>query len=157
MRTHLTRSWSRRSVTAALAVAAVAAISGCSAGAPASGPTPSGTPASSSPSPATGRHLAVGDFSAALSEHGTIVLDVRTPAEYASGHLPDAQNIDIQGTDFGARVAALDKGATYAVYCHSGRRSAAAVEQMAAAGLTHLFDLTGGITAWQSMGRPVVR
>jgi phage shock protein E len=142
MRTHPTRSWTRRTATAAMAVAAFSGISACSSGAPASSPT----------SPATGQHLAASDFSAALSNPGTIVLDVRTPAEFATGHLPKAQNIDIQGADFATRIAALDKQAAYAVYCHSGKRSNAALEQMAAAGFTHVYDLTGGMMAWQSIG-----
>ena len=85
------------------------------------------------------------------------MLDVRTPAEYASGHLPKAQNIDIEGSDFATRIAALDKSATYAVYCRSGKRSAAALEQMAGADFKHVYDLTGGISDWQSTGRSVVR
>jgi phage shock protein E len=160
MQTLHTRSWSSGSATATLAVMAVAAITGisaCSSEAPASGPASSSAAASSSTSPATGQHLAVSDFSTAVSGPGTIVLDVRTPAEYATGHLPKAQNIDLQGADFATRIASLDKSATYAVYCHSGQRSATAMEQMAGAGFTHVFDLAGGITDWQSAGRPVVR
>ena len=99
--------------------------------------------------------MAASDFSTAMKTPGTIVLDVRTPAEYASGHLPQAQNIDIEGSDFATRIAALDKNATYAVYCHSGNRSGAALEQMAAADFTHVYDLAGGIGAWQSMGGPM--
>jgi phage shock protein E len=86
---------------------------------------------------------------------GTIVLDVRTPAEYASGHLPAAQNIDIEGSDFVTGIASLDKNAAYAVYCRSGNRSGAALEQMTAAGFTHVYDLAGGIGAWQNMGGPM--
>ena len=86
---------------------------------------------------------------------GTVVLDVRTPAEFATGHLPGAQNIDIEGADFATRIAALDKTATYAVYCHSGNRSAMAPEQMTAADFAHVYDLAGGISAWQSMGGPM--
>jgi rhodanese-related sulfurtransferase len=86
---------------------------------------------------------------------GTIVLDVRTPAEYASGHLPAAKNIDIEGSGFAAGIAALDKNGAYAVYCRSGNRSGTALEQMSAAGFTHVYDLAGGIGAWQSMGGPM--
>jgi rhodanese-related sulfurtransferase len=86
---------------------------------------------------------------------GTIVLDVRTPAEFATGHLPGAQNIDIEGPDFASGIAALDKTATYAVYCHSGNRSATAMQQMTAASFTHVYDLAGGIGAWQTMGGPM--
>jgi len=145
MRTHPARSWSRRIAAAAMAVAAVTGISACS----------STTPASNATTQATGQHMAASDFSAAVNRPGTVVLDVRTPAEYASGHLPQAQNIDVEGSDFATRIGALDKNATYAVYCHSGKRSGAALEQMAAAGFTHTYDLAGGIGAWQNMGGPM--
>jgi rhodanese-related sulfurtransferase len=127
------------------AVVAVAPLSACS----------SDTPASSSPSTTTGQHVAASNFSTMMKQPGTIVLDVRTPAEYASGHLAKAQNIDIEAADFATKIAALDKNATYAVYCHSGNRSGVALEQMTAAGFTHVYDLAGGITAWQSMGGPM--
>jgi len=146
MRTHLIQTWSRPLAAAALAVAAVTGMSACS---------PS-EPTASSASRATGQHLAASDFSAALSKPGTIVLDVRTPAEFASGHLPQAKNIDIEGPDFATQIAALDKSATYAVYCRSGNRSGTALEQMAAADFTHTYDLADGIVAWQTMGGPMV-
>ena len=95
-------------------------------------------------------------FSTAVSAPGTVLLDVRTPAEYAAGHLPGARNLDIEGPGFAAQIASLDKNATYAVYCHSGNRSGAALEQMAAAGFTHVYDLAGGIAAWQAMGGQMV-
>jgi phage shock protein E len=145
MSTHPTRSWSRRMAAGALAISAMAAITGISA-------CSSSAPASSSTSSATGQHMTASDFSTAMKKPGTIVLDVRTPAEYASGHLPQAQNIDIEAADFATRIAALDKKATYAVYCHSGNRSGVAMDQMLAANFTHVYDLAGGIGAWQSMG-----
>ncbi len=73
------------------------------------------------------------------------VIDVRTPAEYAAGHIAGAQNIDVEAADFGTRIASLDKKAPYLVYCHSGRRSAIAATQMAAAGFTDIVD--GGAMA----------
>lgn len=142
---HPTRSWSRGIAAAALAVAAITGLSACS----------SSAPASSTTSPSTGQHLAAIDFSTAMKAPGTIVLDVRTPAEYASGHLPAAQNIDIEGSDFVTGIASLDKNAACAVYCRSGNRSGAALEQMTAAGFTHVYDLAGGIGAWQNMGGPM--
>ena len=89
MQMHPTRSWSRRIAAAVLVISAMVAIPALSA-------CSSDTPPSSSASPATGQHVAASDFSTAIKEPGTIVLDVRTPAEYASGHLPAAQNIDIE-------------------------------------------------------------
>ena len=111
-------------------------------------PAPSASPTAA----ASGRHMSAPDFSNAVDKPSTIVLDVRTPAEYATGHLSGAENIDLQGADFATRIATLDKKATYAVYCHSGRRSGDALEQMAADGFTQVFDLAGGITAWQANG-----
>jgi len=68
------------------------------------------------------------------------VIDVRTPAEYAAGHIAGAQNIDVEAADFGSRIASLDTKAQYLVYCHSGRRSGIAATQMAAAGFTNVVD-----------------
>jgi len=145
MQLHPARSWSRRIAATVLAVAAITGMSACS----------STTPASSPASSAAGQHMAASDFSTAMKQPGTIVLDVRTPAEYASGHLAQAKNIDIEASSFTNQIAALDKNATYAVYCHSGNRSGTALEQMTAAGFTHVYDLAGGIDAWQSMGGPL--
>lgn len=149
MRTDLTQKWSRRTAAAALAVAAITGLSACSSGVPEGS---SRAPASNPASQEAEKHMAASDFSNAMDKPGTIVLDVRTPAEFASGHLPKAQNIDLKGADFATRIAALDKNATYAVYCQSGKRSNAAMEQMAAADFKRVYDLEGGIVAWQSMG-----
>ena len=108
-----------------------------------------------------GAHLAAGDrdaaeFAALVAEPGVIVLDVRSPAEFASGHLANAQNIDVQAADFDARVAALPKDGNFAVYCRSGNRSATALKKMKAAGITRAAHLSGGIGAWQAAGYQVV-
>jgi len=145
MHSRTRRSWSRGLAAAVLAVAAVTGVSACS----------SDAPASSSTSPAAVQHLAASDFATAMKQPGTIVLDVRTPAEFAEGHLPQAKNIDFESADFATQIAGLDKNATYAVYCRSGNRSGSALEQMSAAGFTHAYDLADGIVAWQSMGGPM--
>jgi phage shock protein E len=144
---HPTRTWSRRIAAAALSLVAMATMTGvsaCSSSAPAS--------SSASAATATGQHMTASDFSTAMKAPGTVVLDVRTPAEYASGHIPQAQNIDIEGSDFATRIASLDKTVSYAVYCRSGNRSGTALGQMSAAGFTHVHDLAGGVGAWQQMG-----
>ena len=145
MRMRPTRLWPRLIAAAALAVAAITGVSACT----------SSAPASSSSSPATGQHVAASDFSTAMKTPGTVVLDVRTPAEYASGHHPAARRINIEGSDFANRIAGLDKNATYAVYRHSGNRSRVALEQMTAAGFTHVYDLAGRIGTRQNMGGPM--
>lgn len=84
------------------------------------------------------------------------IIDVRTPEEFAAGHLEGAVNSDIEGGKFSAYIATLDKDATYVVYCHSGRRAALAAQAMADAGFTDVHDI-GGIADWQAAGYPVVQ
>lgn len=83
------------------------------------------------------------------------VIDVRTPAEFAGGHLPGATNIDVNGGDFAAQIGKLPKTNTFLVYCHSGNRSAVATAAMEDKGFTRVYDLAGGITAWAQAGYSV--
>jgi rhodanese-related sulfurtransferase len=139
-------------IRAAAALAAAApALGGCSAATVSVtvGPTAAAVPAASS-------SLSPTDFAAAAKLPGTILLDVRTPAEFAAGHITGAVNLDVQSDTFPQAAAMLDPAKDYAVYCHSGNRSKVAMAAMARAGLSHLFDLAGGISAWQSAGGQVV-
>ena len=95
-------------------------------------------------------------FLTTASQTGTVVVDVRTPSEYAAGHIQGAINIDVEAPTFDAEIAKLDKNATYAVYCHSGRRSGLATDAMGKAGFTHVYNLSGGMTDLQSAGGQVV-
>ncbi len=83
-----------------------------------------------------------------------IVIDVRTAAEYAAGHIAGAQNIDVEAADFASRIATLDATAPVLVYCRSGRRSAIAAEQMAAAGFSDIVD-AGAIDDLVAAGAPL--
>lgn len=98
-------------------------------------------------------HLSPGAF--ATYAASATVLDVRTPGEFSSGHLAGAKNVDVEAADFTTRIATLDHNATYAIYCHSGNRSATALTLMKQAGFTHVKDLAGGINAWTADGRPI--
>ena len=69
-----------------------------------------------------------------------VVIDVRTPSEYAAGHIEGAQNIDVEAPDFATQLSSLDEHGKYLVYCHSGRRSALAADTMAKAGFTDIVD-----------------
>ena len=101
-------------------------------------------------------NLGAADFQKKSQEAGVVILDVRTAGEYISGHIDGAINIDVEGMRFDSEIAKLDRTVTYAVYCHSGRRSGIAVSKMESAGFTSLFNLDGGIQAWQSAGLPLV-
>ena len=95
-------------------------------------------------------------FLSTAKQSGVVVVDVRTPSEYAAGHVDGAINIDVEGAGFDDEIAKLDKNATYAVYCHSGRRSGLATDAMAKAGFTHVYNLQGGISDLQSAGATIV-
>jgi rhodanese-related sulfurtransferase len=101
-------------------------------------------------------NLGAADFKAKSVESGVVILDVRTGGEFIMGHIENAINIDVEGMTFDGDIAKLDKSATYAVYCHSGRRSGIAVGKMKDAGFKNLFNLTNGIQDWQAAGLPLV-
>jgi len=84
------------------------------------------------------------------------VIDVRTPQEFAAGHLPNAINIDIEASTFDTQVKQLPVSAKYFVYCRSGNRSGVATNRMSAEGFTSLYDLQGGIQQWAAAGGSVV-
>lgn len=84
---------------------------------------------------------------AEVFEPGSIVVDVRTPEEYAEGHIPGAINIplDTLGDEQPAELPDLDQ--RIYVYCRSGRRSATATAILAGIGYTDVVDF-GGILDW---------
>ena len=86
-----------------------------------------------------------------------VVVDVRTPGEFAEGHLDGAVNIDVQATDFAARAAELPVDAPVVVYCRSGNRSAAAVAVLRDLGFTDLTDAGAMPDAAASLGLDIVR
>jgi len=96
------------------------------------------------------------DSSAKAQQVGVVTLDVRTVGEFMAGHIQGAINIDVEDMKFNTEVAKLDKSLTYTVYCQSGRRSGIATAAMADAGFISLFDLSGGIAAWNSAGLSLV-
>jgi rhodanese-related sulfurtransferase len=139
-----------------LTVVILSGVAGCSSPASTDGGTSSPTAGAGTTSRAGNSPVAPEAFAALVDDPETVVLDVRTEQEYAEGHLKGAELIDLQAADFPQRIAELDKDATYAVYCRTGRRSAAAVQLMQQSGFTEVSDLDGGITAWAAQGREIV-
>ncbi len=80
------------------------------------------------------------------------LIDVRTPEEYAAGHLFGAMNIPLSEfqTNLAAWLPRLPREVPLIVYCKGGARSLQAATILVEAGLTNVLDLTGGITAWNS-------
>ncbi len=87
-------------------------------------------------------------FMEKLKDPSFIVLDVRTPEEFKTGHLANAVNINYNAPDFAAEVNKLDKSKTYLVYCQRGARSAGASGVMAGNGFNTIYSLRGGLNAW---------
>jgi rhodanese-related sulfurtransferase len=85
---------------------------------------------------------------------GVVILDVRTEAEYASGHVPDAVNIPHD--ELAARLAELgaETSAPIVVYCERGGRATAAEGVLLDAGYANVLHLEGDMSAWRASGRP---
>jgi phage shock protein E len=94
-------------------------------------------------------------FRARLTD-AAVVLDVRTPAEFAEGHLGGARHVDFLAPDFRHRVEALDRARPYFLYCRTGNRSGQAAEFMRAMGFREVYNV-GGLEALARAGFPTER
>lgn len=80
-----------------------------------------------------------------IDKRKMVIVDVRTPKEFNSGHLPKAVNIDLLSKDFADKIQRLDKKKTYLVYCHLGSRCHHAAEFMDENGFKKVFSVGGNI------------
>lgn len=88
-------------------------------------------------------------------DQGAVVVDVRTPQEFAEGHVPGAINLPVENVVQWADTLPKDKPVY--LYCRSGNRSRQAAEYLKKKGYTNLYNLEGGILAIQREGFPLVR
>ena len=86
-----------------------------------------------------------------------IILDVRTPPEFAGGHLKNALNLDYNQPDFANRLAQLDKNRPYLVYCAVGGRSSKAARLMQQMGFKQIINVSEGYTSLKKAGVAVVQ
>ena len=100
-------------------------------------------------------NLDVAAFDSKIADNKVVVLDVRTPEEYAESHITNSINIDVLSDYFMADIAGLDKDAQYAIYCRSGKRSVDAATAMDELGFSTI-NLTGGIIAWQESNNEII-
>ena len=101
------------------------------------------------------KNVGVEEFEKLSKQPGVVILDVRTQKEHAAGHLKDAVLIDFNSKDFDEKVKALDKGKTYLVHCAVGGRSAKACSRLDGHKFPKVYNLEGGIKAWEKAGKPV--
>ena len=101
--------------------------------------------------------LPVEEFAQRMMSKSVVLVDVRTPKEFAEGHIQGATNV-AWGDDFEKQWNAEDikNRFTVAVYCRSGRRSSAAASALVKMGYK-VIELKGGILAWEKAGKPVVK
>lgn len=85
-----------------------------------------------------------------------ILLDTRTPSEYAVSHLPGAVRVDPEAVDF-QFLSSIPKDAPIVLYCSVGYRSSSLAERMQQAGWTNIYNLEGSLFRWVSRGYPVYR
>ena len=83
-------------------------------------------------------------------ERDYVLVDVRTPEEFAQGALPDAVNISVTDLSFPFEIAKLNKEKPVMIYCKGGTRSARAAVAMKALGFDEIHELDGGYMAWQA-------
>jgi rhodanese-related sulfurtransferase len=105
---------------------------------------------------ASGGAVDVGALETALAgpafrDGAATLVDVRTPEEFAAGHVPGAKNVPVG--ELAGRLGELDPTVETWVICEAGGRSAAAARQLRTAGYTAV-DVTGGMQAWRAAGGP---
>ena len=101
--------------------------------------------------------VGVTDFADVIASPDVTIVDVRTPEEFAQGHIEGAINIPVEYADFTDQVSQLDADGTYAVYCRSGNRSRSAVDQMSEVGINGIYELKSGTNGWAATGQPLVQ
>jgi len=88
-------------------------------------------------------------------DRSIIILDVRTPKEFAEGHIAGATNLDFKNDQFSEGVEKLDPEASYLVHCRSGSRSGQALPILEGVPLKKIYHLNSGFIGWETAGMPV--
>ncbi len=92
----------------------------------------------------------VAEFKEAIDTELGVLIDVRTPEEFAKGHLEGAVNINFKKRTFPSYISAIAKDKPVLIYCRSGNRSAKAAFIMQTLGFKEIYDLTPGFKGWNA-------
>ena len=90
-----------------------------------------------------------------VAKSGVTVIDIRTPSEFADGHIAGATNINFRAKNFSEQIEKLDRDKTYLVHCAVGGRSTSSLPKFEKLGFKHIIHLDGGIKAWEAAGNAV--
>lgn len=113
-----------------------------------------GSPAGNNEASSEVHDLDAAAFNEKVKE-GVVLIDVRTPEEFADGSIGGALNMNFNDGSFEKSLESLDKTKEYALYCGAGGRSAKAAALMKSKGFTQVNNLAGGIQSWKASGLPV--
>ena len=96
------------------------------------------------------KNISPEEFKKRINTNDGIIIDVRTSKEFHSSHINDASNIDFYSEDFIQKLKVVRKDVPIYVYCRSGGRSSSAARKMEDMGFVKVYNLAGGIKAWNS-------
>jgi thioredoxin 1 len=103
----------------------------------------------------SGSNLSAIDFNKKMEElTEEQIIDVRTPEEFAEGHIKNAVNIDWNNSNFESKISKIDKTKPVLIYCLGGGRSASAASKMKTLGFSQIFELNGGMMSWRNSNLP---
>jgi rhodanese-related sulfurtransferase len=103
------------------------------------------------------KEVSVPEAQTLIKEKKVVVLDVRTPKEFAEGHIAGATNVNFQAADFAKKLESLDRSKSYLVHCAAGGRSAKTREQMKKLNFKSVYHLTDGFKGWEKAGQPIAK
>lgn len=92
-----------------------------------------------------------------LSHDGAIALDVRESNEFQDGHIIDAKHVPLSKVKDQLDTIAKDRETPVVAYCRSGNRSGVACGTLTKEGFSRVYNLRGGVMAWQSENMPLKR
>ncbi|NNE92107.1 MAG: rhodanese-like domain-containing protein [Verrucomicrobiales bacterium] len=104
------------------------------------------------------KNLTAKEIAAELKKDGgdkIVILDVRTPGEFADGHLAGAENIDFSADGFEEKVGKLDRDKTYVVHCRSGNRSGRSMKVFKELKFKSILHMSDGFLGWQEAGEKI--
>lgn len=102
-------------------------------------------------------HIKTDEFKKRVEEGGYELIDLRTPEEFANGHLEGAYNIDFTSPEIHALIEKLDKEKKYLLYCRTGNKSGQTLDIMKEKEFVEAYNMLGGINEWNDEGYDVVK
>ena len=105
----------------------------------------------------TVKHVKPKEAEKLVAEHKVTVLDIRTPDEFAEGHIAGATNVNYLSSSFARQISSLPKTNAYLVHCASGNRSTKSLKIFSQQHFDSIYHLDGGFEAWKEAGLPVAK